>query len=565
INDRSDKEDKNDDNFWETESDSSDTFSYNENYSYSSHEEYSDSDQESDDDEINQNGDDNNINNGHLNSPIYEGAPLTLLVKSDDSDDENIAIVNPSAAEITSMPIIFTNLSTDISLQEEVVAYDEYSQIMESDNIGCFEGNVDNENTSTETTIEIQDQLQAAVKSIITSSEISLKMSHIIEENEKLLTNFFKNIPNHEGDDENDNSTVTIDSLLELHKAKLGSGDENLFSTNVGMTVRVTDLKRLIPPNELNDEDIPMQNNSYDCGVFVCFYAKQLSMLKTIPKINTANMNRFRTQMLRNILESHKSSSTSESANSAQNSQISAEMTKEIELPSPQQCNQSNTSMNGVYLYQSAHYHQGSSQLFSHRQAGLQCTAIATYAIAALPNKLSHVTSQDLDEILIGGDSYYLQCRKAATEDMLNVDELLSNFLVKNKLAIIVKKEDISCGSLLDENPLSSLYKSIIQHVLPTIEPDCGYLFITQSKTVSFKYLYSPNVNSPDFFLFNSHPVDENNCIPEEGTDAKARLFRCCGTLALAMALLAGTNLNCGQNNKMWAIYKIKSSISSQI
>ncbi|CAD6208884.1 GSCOCG00010706001-RA-CDS, partial [Cotesia congregata] len=173
-------------------------------------------------------------------------------------------------------------------------------------------------------------------------------MSHIIEENEKLLTNFFKNIPNHEGDDENDNSTVTIDSLLELHKAKLGSGDENLFSTNVGMTVRVTDLKRLIPPNELNDE-------------------------------------------------------------------------KEIELPSPQQCNQSNTSMNGVYLYQSAHYHQGSSQLFSHRQAGLQCTAIATYAIAALPNKLSHVTSQDLDEILIGGDSYYLQCRKAATEDMLNV------------------------------------------------------------------------------------------------------------------------------------------------
>lgn len=70
-----------------------------------------------------------------------------------------------------------------------------------------------------------------------------------------------------------------------------------------------------------------MQNNSYDCGVFVCFYAKQLSMLKTIDKIDTANMNGFRTQMLRNILESHKPSSTSESADSAQNSQISAEIT----------------------------------------------------------------------------------------------------------------------------------------------------------------------------------------------------------------------------------------------
>ncbi|KAH0550424.1 hypothetical protein KQX54_019292 [Cotesia glomerata] len=170
--------------------------------------------------------------------------------------------------------------------------------------------------------------------------------------------------------------------------------------------------------------------------------------------------------------------------------------------------------MSEVYLYQSAHHHQGSSQLFSHQKAGLQCTAIATYAIAALPNKLSHVTSQDLDDILVSGDHYYLQCRKAATKDMLNIDELLSNFLVKNKLVVILKKDDVSYGSLLDENPLSSLY-------------------------------------DPEFFLFNSHPVDKNNCIPEEETDAKARLFRCCGTLALAKALLAGTNLNRGQNNKM--------------
>lgn len=118
------------------------------------------------------------------------------------------------------MPITFTDLSTDISLQEEVVAYDKYVQIMESDNIGCFEENVEIENASTETTIEIQDQLQAAVESIITSSETSLKMSHIIEENKKILNNFFKNIPNDEGEDDNANndSTVTIDSLLELHK-----------------------------------------------------------------------------------------------------------------------------------------------------------------------------------------------------------------------------------------------------------------------------------------------------------------------------------------------------------
>lgn len=187
----------------------------------------------------------------------------------------------------------------------------------------------------------------------------------------------------------------------------------------------------------------------------------------------------------------------------------------------------------------------------------MQCTAIATYAIAALPNKLSHVSSEDLDDILIGGDRYYLQCRVAATGDMLNVDELLPNFLVKNKI-VIIEKYDVSYGSLLDENPLSSLYKSVIENVLQSIEPNCGYLFITQGRTVAFKYLYSPHANCPEFFLFNSHPVNRNNSTPEEETDAKARLFRCCGTLALAKALLAGINFNCGKGNKMWAIHKIK-------
>lgn len=74
-------------------------------------------------------------------------------------------------------------------------------------------------------------------------------------------------------------------------------------------------------------QNIPLQNNNYDCGVFVCFYAEQLSMLKTIEKVNTVNMNGFRAQMLRNILESHEQLSTLENA---QNVQISEEITVSI-------------------------------------------------------------------------------------------------------------------------------------------------------------------------------------------------------------------------------------------
>ncbi|CAD6225163.1 GSCOCG00011821001-RA-CDS [Cotesia congregata] len=279
-------------------------------------------------------------------------------------------------------------------------------------------------------------------------------------------------------------------------------------------------------------------------------------MLKTIEKVNTVNMNGFRTQMLRNILESYEQLSTLENA---ENGQISKEITNEMEL-SIQQQDQRSTSLSDVYLYQSAHYHQGSLHLFHHQQAGLQCTAIATYAIAALPNHLSSITMKDLDDILIGGDQYYLQCRAVANMDMLNIDELLPTFLVKNKLIVISEKKDVSYGSLLDENPLTCLNDSIVEKIetkQPTIKNDCGYLFITQGKTVAFKHLYLPHSGGHEFFLFNSHAVDNNNCLPEDDSDGKARLFRCCGSLALAKALLAGTNLNCDENYNLWGLYKI--------
>ncbi|XP_044586582.1 uncharacterized protein LOC123266366 [Cotesia glomerata] len=101
----------------------------------------------------------------------------------------------------------------------------------------------------------IQAQLEAAVKSIHTFPESSVK-SHIIEEKKKVFENFFTKFSNYEREDEDktDDKMITIDSLLELYKVELGLDDRNLFSSNVGMTITVKDIKRLIPPNELNDE-----------------------------------------------------------------------------------------------------------------------------------------------------------------------------------------------------------------------------------------------------------------------------------------------------------------------
>ncbi|XP_074100404.1 uncharacterized protein LOC141528316 isoform X2 [Cotesia typhae] len=280
-------------------------------------------------------------------------------------------------------------------------------------------------------------------------------------------------------------------------------------------------------------------------------------MLKPIANINTANMKPFRTQMLQDILETYEPLSSSKND---QNLQLSEETIDIIELATEGHC--SVTSMKGVYLYQSANYHQGSLELFTHQQTGLQCTAIATYAIAALPNHLSTITVKDLDDILIGGDKYYLQCRVTANEDMLNIDELLSNFLMKNQLVVIVEKNDVCYGSLFTQNPLSRLYKDIIQEVPSRIEENSGFLFITQGKTVAFKHLHSPHSDDQHFFLFNSHSVDKSNCLAENNT-GKARLFQCCGPLGLAKALLAGTNVNCEPNNGFWGIYKIKFSITT--
>ncbi|XP_074106848.1 uncharacterized protein LOC141532416 [Cotesia typhae] len=528
------------------------------------------------------------------------------------------------------MTMDFTDWSTDISLQEVIVKDEAFVYMVEDDNFAMLEyENI--VNALNETLIEKQspqpfnEELRAAVESINNYNEISSNMSHIIEGRKKVLSNFFRNNSNNKRGNENESSigTTTIDSLLQLHKEHLGVNGKHLFSSNVGMSIRVMNLKKLVPPNQLNDEvinlylkiitnlslvdtyvfdthfypqlnkgftyvekwtknvdilaksfifipihlgnhwtlcvvdvidsticyydslggknektlnNIPLQNNDYDCGVFVCYYAKQLSMLKPIANINTANMKPFRTQMLQDILETYEPLSSSKND---QNLQLSEETIDIIELATEGHC--SVTSMKGVYLYQSANYHQGSLELFTHQQTELQCTAIATYAIAALPNHLSTITVKDLDDILIGGDKYYLQCRVTANEDMLNIDELLSNFLMKNQLVVIVEKNDVCYGSLFTQNPLSRLYKDIIQEVLPRIEEKSGFLFITQGKTVAFKHLHSPHSDDQHFFLFNSHSVDKSNCLAENNT-GKARLFQCCGPLALAKALLAGIN-----------------------
>ncbi|CAG5109348.1 Similar to Senp1: Sentrin-specific protease 1 (Mus musculus) [Cotesia congregata] len=605
-----------------------------------------------------------------------ESADPSTVGMSDDFERDNQKDVDVESSqtqlncdELINSEIImdFTDWSTDISLQEVIINDEAFAYMVEDDNFDMLEyENI--VNALNETLIEKQspeplnEELQAAVESIKIYNEISGNMSHIIEEEKKLLSNFFRNNFNNKCGDKNESSigTTTIDSLLKLHKEHLGDNDEHLFTTNVGMNIRVMDLKKLVPPNKLNDEvinlylkiisnvslvdtyvfdthfypqlnkgftyvekwtknvdilakniifipihlgnhwtlcvvdvtdstiwyydslggknektlniietylttkekqqcpkeysaakprkwakkhakNIPLQNNDYDCGVFVCYYAKQLSMLKPITNINTANMKPFRTLMLQDILETYEP--LSPSAND-QNKQLSEETI-------------------GVYLYQSANYHQGSLGLFTHQQTGLQCTAIATYAIAALPNQLSNVTAKDLDDILIGGDKYYLQCRVAASEDMLNIDELLSNILIKNQLVVMAQKNDVCYGSLVTQNPLSCLYTNIIQKVLPKIEKNSGFLFITQGKTVAFKYLNSPHSNEQHFFLFNSHSVDKNNCLVENNTNGKAQLFQCCGPLALAKALLAGANLNCEPNNSFWGIYQIKFSINT--
>lgn len=148
------------------------------------------------------------------------------MLDADFGTSRDQEIFNLEELNNSEMPVIFNELPNDISLQEEVIACnEELADMIEDNDISLCYKRVENGNASPEAMMEnpsnqlIQAELEAAVKSIHTFPESSIK-SHIIEEKKKVLMNFFTNLSNYEREDEDktDDGMITIDSLLELYK-----------------------------------------------------------------------------------------------------------------------------------------------------------------------------------------------------------------------------------------------------------------------------------------------------------------------------------------------------------
>ncbi|CAD6218296.1 GSCOCG00011429001-RA-CDS, partial [Cotesia congregata] len=295
---------------------------------------------------------------------------------------------------------------------------------------------------------------------------------------------------------------------------------------------------------KIHAKDIALQNNAYDCGVFICYYASQLSKGEPLNLINGCNMSPFRAEILYDILSKLKTEEECAKRKDEPIKKVTPVYGRSTVTP---RSTEIKTSIPEVYLHQSANFHQGDKKYFKHQRAGVQCTAIATVACILLPAiTVRTITSEDLDKVLIFGDLYYQECRNQPTvkSDLLNVEELLRNLSIGNGI-VNFDVHDIMFGQFKNNQLLQD---TIDKHCLTSADENIshtGFLFIGNDKTVAFFKCKKGLI-----WLFNSHGVDQNNQYPFwNENDQKARLFRCGNSKALVSLLLTGTN---NESTALW-------------
>lgn len=211
------------------------------------------------------------------------------------------------------------------------------------------------------------------------------------------------------------------------------------------------------------------------------------------------------------------------------------------------------TCMAGVYLHESATISQSHPRFGKHANA--QCTAIATFSVAAMSVIApSDVSRELLDKIVIDGDDYYADCKRVnnVAEQHLSPEDLLTSFLVFGDECHI-SIDQIGEGELTSQHLLDDITRSVTRcgDVHEKKSGKNGFLFIAHGKTVAFLV---PQATQKSFFLFNSHNVDRNNRFPTKRCEkGMARLFRCVNAASLAMSLVADSP----RCNGFWQIYMI--------
>ncbi|CAD6216020.1 GSCOCG00011233001-RA-CDS [Cotesia congregata] len=123
------------------------------------------------------------------------------------------------------------------------------------------------------------------------------------------------------------------------------------------------------------------------------------------------------------------------------------------------------TSLEGVYLHQSANLHQGDPRFHEDRR-NAQCTAIAAYSIAALILNNGEISRTFLDNIVRDGDKYYVDCKKEnqVKEAFLQPEELLKIFHV-NYQEVTIDIDQCGEGQFFSSGLITSLTAAIDYYV----------------------------------------------------------------------------------------------------
>nr|XP_011313120.1 PREDICTED: uncharacterized protein LOC105272618 [Fopius arisanus] len=254
--------------------------------------------------------------------------------------------------------------------------------------------------------------------------------------------------------------------------------------TNEGI-LRVGDLQRLLPEKWLNDIDLPRQKNFWDCGVFLCTYAEYSS--RKVPfDFSQDDIRRIRRKYsIHAILSSQLTFpvSLSNRGGSVYKQQTAGSMVQKAVGPQ-----NLTTAIHGVFLHQSASFHQGDKRRFPPERANAQCTGIVTFWVVAF---LREPISQDLlNRVLIGGDAYSAQCKSInkVVSPHLHPEDLLPNFSVFGCHVTIGIDQ---CGE--GEFGAGTLMADLTEAILRCVEihsnqlETCGFLFVGHGKTVGFK------------------------------------------------------------------------------
>ncbi|XP_044017907.1 sentrin-specific protease 1-like [Aphidius gifuensis] len=137
-------------------------------------------------------------------------------------------------------------------------------------------------------------------------------------------------------------------------------------------------------------DDVPKQNNFWDCGAYVCMYA--LYTCKNLKwDFSDEKMPEIREQILMESLN------------------------KKIREPPALIRNRMSlqTSHQHVLLIESAAESQASA-IFPQDRRDSQCMAIALYAVVIMcSNDQKNITRRGMDEIIKEGDAYYVSCRNS--------------------------------------------------------------------------------------------------------------------------------------------------------